>query len=179
LFFNGVLPKIDIEISRTKHTLGQFTYIEKTNTPLKIRISKYYNRTEFEIDQTLVHEMIHYYICFMGMKDSSSHGIIFKGMANEINSKSNFHIEATTLNTAPIAKKKEYRILCFTNNGRQCFARICKNFDYRRFVKKYNFTNVNIIITTIPEFDNWKECRSRLCYYYSHSLTDKLLASVG
>jgi hypothetical protein len=178
-YFNGVLPDIKIEISRTKKALGQFVYIAKTNTPLSIRISKYYDRTPIDIDQTLIHEMIHYYICFMGMKDTSSHGMIFMNMAREINEKSNFNIAATTYNTAPLQNKKTYRIFCFTYNGTQCFAKICNNFDYNWFVKKYKFENVSIITTTLQDFDRWHECRSRLQWYHGNELTDKLLATAS
>lgn len=176
-YFGGILPDIKIEISRTKNALGQFRYITKTKTPLCIRISKYYDRDPREIDQTLVHEMIHYYICFMGMKDTSTHGLIFTGMANEINSKSDFNIKATTLNMAPMAVKKSYRIMCFTYNGRRCYSRICKTFDYKWFVNKYKFEDVSIVKTTLAGFDDWVECRSRLRWYYENSLTNKLKAA--
>jgi hypothetical protein len=176
-YFDGVLPDIKIEISRTKKALGQFRYISKTKTPLCIRISKYYDRDPHEIDQTLVHEMIHYYICFMGMKDTSTHGLIFTGMAKEINSKSDFNITATTFNMAPMAVKKSYRIMCFTYNGRRCYSRICKTFDYKWFVNKYKFEDVSIVKTTLAGFDDWVECRSRLRWYYENSLTNKLKVS--
>lgn len=176
-FFNNELPEIKIEISRTKDALGQFRYVSRTKTPVAIRISKYYDRNAFEIDQTLVHEMIHYYICLNKIKDTSSHGVVFTRMANEINNKSNFNITATTLNTAPISRNKTYRIFCFTYKGRKCYARICSNFDYKWFAKEYKFEDVCIVTTQIAAFDNWVECRSRLRWYYENDLTKKLNAA--
>ena len=50
-----------------------------------ISVSNYYKLTTEQIDDVLIHEMIHYSIAYTGLKDTSSHGIVFRGMMDKIN----------------------------------------------------------------------------------------------
>lgn len=176
MFFNGVLPDIEIKISRTRNCFGRFWHRtdRKTGrmTPLWIDISKYYKRSQHDIDCTLIHEMIHYYICFMGMKDTNKHGIIFKGMANEISNKSEFKITVTTSSYGlETLKKKIYKVMVFNHKGRRCVAKISNNFDYKYFVKQYKFEDVTVFYASNQELDNFRESRSTLHFKYIDSLT--------
>ena len=57
-----------------------------------ISVSSYYQLTLEEIDDVLIHEMIHYSIAYTGLKDTSSHGIVFRGMMDKINRTFGRHI---------------------------------------------------------------------------------------
>lgn len=179
LFFNGVLPKIEIKISRTRNSFGRFWHRtdRKTGieTPLHIDISKYYKRSQHDIDTTLIHEMIHYYICFMGMKDNGKHGMIFKGMAREISEKSEFKITVTSSSYGlETLKKKSYKVMVFNHKGRRCVAKISNNFDYKYFIKQYKFEDVTVFYASNQELDNFRESRSTLHFKYMDQITFKI-----
>ena len=62
------------------------------NVDFQIRLSSEFDLTAEEWEDVIIHEMIHLYIASGNMKDSSSHGRIFRTMMNEINSKYGRHI---------------------------------------------------------------------------------------
>jgi hypothetical protein len=92
----------------------------------KIRISVFYDRPfEYYVD-TIVHEMLHFYIRYKGIKDTSSHGRVWKSMAANLSYK--FGLTITRTNpaggdaTKAVKEKKgckqEYVFLCTLKNGR-------------------------------------------------------------
>lgn len=104
LMFEGKLPLPVLKLSKARTHLGQLVYKRRKSwmkTKLydfTISVSTYYNLSQAEIDDVMIHEMIHYYIVFMGIKDTSSHGLVFRKMMSEINTKYGRHlnISATT-----------------------------------------------------------------------------------
>ena len=50
-------------------------------------------------EDVVIHEMIHLYIAFNGIKDSSSHGSVFRKMMNDINLKHGRNITVSTRTT--------------------------------------------------------------------------------
>lgn len=102
LYFNGELPLPHFVIFHPKTTLGQFQpcmrltpFGNPIGAPI-IRISNYFIRPIKEIQTTLIHEMIHYFIHFKGIEDTSSHGKKWKELAAQINVKGNWSITRTT-----------------------------------------------------------------------------------
>lgn len=51
----------------------------------QLRFSTAFNLTEREIEDTLIHEMIHYFISYNGLQDRTTHGPLFKALMNSIN----------------------------------------------------------------------------------------------
>lgn len=96
LCFEGSLPKIDIELTTSKHFLGRFCYKVRrfTRKPydIKIKINRRLDCEESLIKDTLIHEMIHYYIFDKKLKDSSTHGRLFRGIMASINETHKRHI---------------------------------------------------------------------------------------
>ena len=97
--FDGRLPKPPIFLSRAKSYLGIcqfqkrrkfFGKVELYN--FRIRISTYYDLPENEVEDILIHEMIHYYIGVNRLADASAHGPIFRAKMQEINEKFGRHI---------------------------------------------------------------------------------------
>ena len=105
--FGNKLPEIPIMLSKSKGKLGTITKrtkIDEKKTPqdfYQIRISIYYNRTEKEYQDTLIHEMIHYYIMWNKIKDTSPHGEVFRKMMTNINEKfgRNMHVSEKHIDT--------------------------------------------------------------------------------
>lgn len=53
-FFNGKLPRVSFELSNRKRAIGDFNWVTRT-----IRISTFFDRSEFEHENTILHEMCH------------------------------------------------------------------------------------------------------------------------
>lgn len=85
-YFYSILPVPKFELMNTKHVLGE--YCSPSTGIHKIRISKAYEGAELFFQNTLIHEMIHYYLNFIGDEDkgwANSHGANFKREASRIN----------------------------------------------------------------------------------------------
>lgn len=92
MIFGGRLPDIPIELSDVKGFLGQFVSrirpradgsVEHFDYRLKVN-----TRVDFPenvIEDILIHEMIHYFIHYNELRDTSPHGEIFKAMMVTIN----------------------------------------------------------------------------------------------
>ncbi len=92
-YFGGKLPLPDLALSKSKTRLGSMsckhvTRFGRTKVyDFAIRISNYYDMTERQFQNVLLHEMIHYSIAYTGTKDTSPHGVVFRGMADAMNKK--------------------------------------------------------------------------------------------
>ncbi len=106
-YFDGGLPLPILKTGRSKTRLGQFA-CKRSFQPraflmrkkvkfydFTITLSNYYDLSERQFQNVLLHEMIHYCITYTGLKDTSSHGIIFRGMADAWNKKG-WNIRVTT-----------------------------------------------------------------------------------
>ena len=99
LIFDGKLPLPPICMSNARTFLGACTFKSKRNWlgrtvlyDFKLKISKRLDLPENEIEDIIIHEMIHYYIGVNQMKDSSAHGTLFRQMMSDINRKHGRHI---------------------------------------------------------------------------------------
>ena len=121
LIFDGKLPVPKLKWSRAKTRLGQMACKTKMSWgrtkfyDFSISVSNYYKLTTEQIDDVLIHEMIHYSIAYTGLKDTSSHGIVFRGMMDKINRTFGRHITISvrTRNLQPrtTQQPKDYLIL--------------------------------------------------------------------
>ena len=91
--FDGALPRIPIKLSRARGFVGRLQYRTVHDWRRRIvgrdgfviRISTRFDLPEAEIEDTLIHEMIHYWIAWKGIKDTSTHGRAFRAKMKEIN----------------------------------------------------------------------------------------------
>lgn len=100
--FGGKLPPIHIVLSNARTFSGQCSYRtrrtllgKKENYDFKLKVSTRIDMDEDELDDIIIHEMIHYYIGYFQQKDSSSHGPLFRKMMEEINAKHGRHISVS------------------------------------------------------------------------------------
>ena len=154
IIFNNELPRPTFEITQTKSFLGQFQWriIGFDRVGYKIRISNFFDRPMELFIDTIVHEMLHYYIKYKGIKDTSSHGRIWKEKAAEISKKYGLHITRTSptgggVSEAVIEKKMnkkvakfEYAIIAKMKDGRYGAAVIpsCKLYAFIPHYKNWN-----------------------------------------
>lgn len=101
-YFGGKLPVPELGLTRAKTRLGQLVYKRATRwgrTKLydfKLSMSTYYDMTDRQAKSVLLHEMIHYIIGFTGLKDTAPHGIVFRGMMDNLNRKYGWDIRVMT-----------------------------------------------------------------------------------
>ena len=106
MYFNNTLPTPKYGLMNKLNTLARFEYNKnkKGKHPIKwqeIKFSDCYDFPEDMFRNLMVHELIHYYIAWNGIRDNKSHGKEFMKIANELNEKYGLNIakkyDATSL----------------------------------------------------------------------------------
>ncbi len=156
IIFNNELPKPHFELMRTKRLLGQFCQRKVLGEyTYKIRISVFYDRPIESYIDTIVHEMLHYYIEYKGIKDTSSHGRVWKQMAYDISRKHNLTITRTNPAGGGISKEVLEKKI---NKGKTFeYVFVCKMKYGRYGAGVCPVTKLHILK---PRFDNWKAVES-------------------
>lgn len=101
-YFGGKLPLPELSLTRAKTRLGQLAFKRASRwgrTKLydfKLSMSTYYDMTEQQAKSVLLHEMIHYIIGYTGLKDTSPHGVVFRGIMDNLNRKYGWDIRVMT-----------------------------------------------------------------------------------
>ena len=99
LCFGGQLPELPVVLSRSATALGSLNYrrrrlpggrVEKSDYSL--HISTRVDLPEAELEDIILHEMIHYYIAYNRLPDTSPHGKLFRQKMEEINIRYGRHI---------------------------------------------------------------------------------------
>lgn len=99
LCFNATLPEIPIVLSRATTFLGQIRYRrinsltgKTTYSHFKLAVSACFNLSDDELDDVILHEMIHLHILWNQMQDTAPHGRLFRSLMQQINSTYNRNI---------------------------------------------------------------------------------------
>lgn len=101
LCFEGKLVLPPIRLSRSRRALGQVRCMRSRRLDgmwkfcnFDFAISELLAKSmdEQQVDDTILHEMIHYYILSNQMHDTSAHGVLFKREMNRINRAFHRHI---------------------------------------------------------------------------------------
>lgn len=100
LMFAGNLPAIPVRISNASSFMGKCKSKirrhpdgRESHSDFELCISCYRELPEKTLDDIIIHEMIHYFIHYNGLIDTSPHGVIFKSIMHSINSAFNRSIE--------------------------------------------------------------------------------------
>lgn len=99
-FFGGALPPIPVKLSHAKGFLGKVTFTRRKqglfsgyrNEDFVLRINARIDLPETLIEDTILHEMIHYFIAVNQLSDTSTHGKLFRREMARINAEGNRHI---------------------------------------------------------------------------------------
>ena len=97
MYFNGSLPTPKYGLINKLNTLARFEFNrnKKGKNPIKwqkIKFSDCYDFPEDVFRNLMVHELIHYYIAWNGIRDNKDHGKEFMKIANELNTKYNLNV---------------------------------------------------------------------------------------
>ena len=99
-YFGGTLPPLPIKLSHAKGFLGKVTFVRRRkglfggyqNEDFVLRINVRIDLPEELVQDTILHEMIHYYIAVNQIRDTSTHGRIFRAEMARINKEGHRHI---------------------------------------------------------------------------------------
>lgn len=96
-YFEGKLLFPQFDLLHSFRTCGYFQYtpggwFDKTVYDPIISITDYYDFTESQFVDIMVHEMIHYYLVCCGKDRRCRHGKQFKKMAERLNKQHGLHI---------------------------------------------------------------------------------------
>jgi len=134
--FGGTLPVPPIHLTNARTYMGQMTcrkrvglFGRKHFSNYALRFSKRFDFTEQELQDTLIHEMIHYYISYHQLQDSSAHGQLFRQMMNEINQTYDRHISISHRSS------KEERLQVIGNRPTPRIFAVIELTDGKRFIK--------------------------------------------
>lgn len=100
LFFNGSLPPLPIKLSNARSFLGKLCYKKQRrwlfgeyyNSNFVLRINTRMDLPQELVDDTILHEMIHYYIAVNQLRDARTHGPLFRREMKRINETGGRHI---------------------------------------------------------------------------------------
>ena len=102
-YFDNSLPPLPIKLSHAKGFLGKVTFVRKRqglfrgykNEDFVLRINVRIDLPEELVQDTILHEKIHYYIAVNQLQDTSAHGRLFRAQMARINQEGNRHISIT------------------------------------------------------------------------------------
>jgi hypothetical protein len=110
-YFDNSLPTPWFETVNSISVIGKFEYHKNKRNSKKpirdqvIKMSDCFDYPEKDFIETMVHEMIHYYIAWNRIKVLRSHGRVFMRMANEMKEK--YGLNVTKKNGASSFKLTE------------------------------------------------------------------------
>lgn len=130
LCFDGLLGEPLFQLSRSRTTLGQVGYKRQRNSDgtwryydFRFRISTRTPMSKRELEDTILHEMIHFWILSNQWTDTSAHGTLFRRKMEELNTRFGRHITISRRRTAEEQNKdttKRLHLVCvsYLSDGR-------------------------------------------------------------
>lgn len=194
LMFDGKLPKLPIELSDAKTFLGLCVY-KKRRTILgrtecydfKLRISTRIDLVEAEVEDIIIHEMIHYYIGYNNLKDSSAHGRVFRHIMNTINEKFGRHIKISHKLTKEEKEqlydtKRRWRVVAYVTfkdgrTGVKVLPRIMPRIAnyYNAVSRESSVESIELYMTNNPFFNRYPSSSAFRVHYIDKAEADKHL----
>lgn len=171
LYFKGQLKQCPIYINHTKRVLGQFCIKRDWYGIIRyyIQISNFLDRPIRDVQNTLIHEMIHQWQWENFQK--CDHGYTFKQKAKEINAEGGWDIarcnstEGCTANY--VRPNKVFQICIFKRNDRFCQSVLASNkVDYfKQWVPDISgISDLHFGTSTDSKLDKYTCSRTRLSW---------------
>lgn len=134
-YFNGELPLPRLALGSSRTRLGSMSCRRRRTltgwkfSDFAIRLSTYYDCTEREMQTVLLHEMIHYYIAWKGIRDDAPHGSVFRSIMNRLNTRHGWDISVSASmrgrkTAAPHNDRRPRLVLALENSRGECFLTV-------------------------------------------------------
>lgn len=187
--FEGKLKPVNIVLSNASTFLGRLCFVRKRVwgkvrlSDFLIRISVRYDMEESVIIDTLLHEMIHYYIASSNIKDTSSHGEVFQKIMNALNARFGYHLSIThkvvdgTAMAEQKAKEREMKRTAYKRH----FIGVAQLHDGNTYVLQAASTRVRMLDRQLRQYYpikslQWYGSISPFWNKYPNCITPKLYA---
>ena len=187
--FEGKLKPVNIVLSNASTFLGRLCFVRKRVwgkvrlSDFLIRISVRYDMEESVIIDTLLHEMIHYYIASFNIKDTSSHGEVFQKIMNALNARFGYHLSIThkvvdgTAMAEQKAKEREMKRTAYKRH----FIGVAQLYDGNTYVLQAASTGVRMLDRQLRQYYpikslQWYGSISPFWNKYPNCITPKLYA---
>lgn len=187
--FEGKLKPVNIVLSNASTFLGRLCFVRKRVwgkvrlSDFLIRISVRYDMEESVIIDTLLHEMIHYYIASFNIKDMSSHGEVFQKIMNALNARFGYHLSIThkvvdgTAMAEQKAKEREMKRTAYKRH----FIGVAQLYDGNTYVLQAASTRVRMLDRQLRQYYpikslQWYGSISPFWNKYPNCITPKLYA---
>lgn len=184
LCFAGKLPKLPIQLSDAKTFLGKVVYKKRTLADGKeekydfcLRINTRIDLPEQEVEDTILHEMIHYFIDVNQLEDSSSHGALFVSLMNQINEKYGRHITISHDGTSEqkaeaIDKRPKWHVIAVVSLkderiGIKVLPRIVERITsyYNKMLANSEVKDVQLFMCNNPFFNRYPNSAALNVYF--------------
>lgn len=191
-YFADSLPTVSLRISSSLRTLGSVRHPRKFSSNLRAEqvILSISNRLDLEadiIEDTIIHEMIHLYIFWNNLRDTSSHGRVFRKIMADINSKHGRHI--TISHKGNLSEKKSDRItknrivlVSTLNDGKKAVTVCTPSYSlrvYRQLESHPMIRDVRVMVSADPFFGQFPASRTAKVYKINEAqLEDSLRNAV-
>ena len=187
LIFEGRLPDVPIMLSRAKTFLGRAEYKTKRglfgvvtgHTDFVLKFSTRYDIPEEEVQDTVIHEMIHLYIACFNIHDTSSHGRVFRTMMKEINEKYGRNVSISYKGNQGEIQDKTVRqhIICVTEfSASRHGITVCSASKVLKIKadlpNRYRYASAEWYSSTDPYFNRYPRSISAKIY----RITEEMLA---
>lgn len=107
--FGGQLPRLPLRLSNARTQLGVFVhpanypaFLPRGKGECFMKVSVRLDLPEREVEDIIIHEMIHYYIWYKKLRDTSAHGQTFRTIMKGINERHGRNISVRFKSTQDI-----------------------------------------------------------------------------
>ena len=184
LLFENRLPDVSIELSNASSFLGKACYkpvedaygVRVGNKDFVLRISTKHDHPQDFVDDVIIHEMIHIYIAYHNIYDTSVHGPVFRSIMRQINEQHNRHIELSHHGDDDKETKtgKQY-LICITDlNGHEHGITVCnpsRAYHIMRFLpRRYRFKSMKWYLSDDPFFNRYPKSITAKIYKIDEKL---------
>lgn len=170
--FGNTLPMPRLCLSRSRSKLGCMSYLREPVgwhamiSDFSIHVSIYYDCDERVYQTVLLHEMIHYYIARNCIRDTSSHGQVFREKMREVNQRG-WHVTVSQDTTGwkvrdGLLRRRRRLLLVIRQKGHDAFVTCVKPShmaDVGRQLTDMDGVALSWFTSDADEFQTWPESK--------------------
>lgn len=190
LCFDGALPMIPLRISSSGRTLGTLRFPRIRPKQLRpddvvLSISSRLDLDRAVVEDTIIHEMIHLYIYWFDIRDTSAHGPAFRRIMTDINARHGRNITITRRTSTEERNSdrlKKFRMLlvCTLVSGEKTVTVCTPKYTIPilnavRHIRDVRATQ--LYVTNSPLFARYPSSRTAKLYRIEQSELDRELKS--